>query len=186
MPRKVEAYVCKVCNVVFIGTLEQATKHEQTPIDDALPMGLVFLKTYMDPSLDSSFHVVLNDREFGYKGRPITLDQIRPIKLDEIDPDMNKSMHSWSQEIFEYDPEIDNFNSQEKIRRGSEPYIKSSYLVKKLIKNGDYKLLNDEQFDNFKKLYIEHLDRVRSFKELDPDQLLRTTPEIEELVAQPA
>jgi len=151
MVEKLESYRCSVCKGIFVGSYENALRHEQIPIDPPLPTGLV-LRT---PPSDWDTYCVINDygkmNQGGLIGSP----------------------------SHDYRHEVVTFYVREKrlIEHGS--HEKSSLLIKKRLRNKSFSLLHESDFSYFVSLY-DQCPRVHTVN-LASSLLVRTNEELEHI-----
>ncbi len=159
MPEKIEAYQCKVCQGIFLGSYQEALQHEQISKDTKLPSGLV-LRRVNDEC--SPYLLITDEGIFSY-GKGI-------IDQDDFTHDY---IHTVSKlDIFQF-----------ALREISHDQEISSRKIKRLIKNNEFRLLEEPEFKEFRNFYRHSRDYLTFlYGKMNPDQLKRSIPELEQLL----
>ncbi len=165
-PVKVEAYQCPVCEEIVVGNYEKARTHANLPVI-SLPYGLVF---YYPCQRGEIIHIIDSRGTFNNEGLG---DFFR----------RDKSPHSKSYSVKKWPLRITDIN-YDVCRRSCD--INSEDFVKELIegakrKQAGIRLCTPGRFERIEKILSPEL--IDGSGEILVDKLIRTTPELEALVA---
>lgn len=157
-PEPIEAYRCPKCEKILVGTREEAQKHVDIPLDIKLPKGFVYKEGQI------MFRIIESGGRLGERSQP----------------------HCYTYRTRGYNTKSPGIGS-----RGFEVgSLEQTLNIKRFmlfIQSSGQKgcsTLGEEEFNELRKKYQEHMERHYTLYSKNSEELIRTTPELEALLTE--